>query len=129
MSGVATPAWYSTVAFSVARFTEARTTPGTSLRPRSILATHDAQDMPSIGIVSETGLPEAPATLLIPPPWRGRAWVRGSSFAWGGPAADFARIGIIMTICTGGGPMGLGPDLSTPAGSFSKVRLQPGAQK
>src|SRR3989338_7285253 len=121
MSGVATPDWYSTVAFSVARFTDARTTPGTSLRPRSILATHDAQDMPSIGIVSDTGL----AGLLVPLPLRERDGERG--------VGAFAREGIIVTIGAAGGPMGnpipRGPPVRPAAGSFSKVRLQPGAQK
>src|SRR5437867_9246995 len=108
-AGSVTPGWYSTVACSVARLTAARETPGTALKPCSILATHDAQDMPSIGIVRETGLTE--------------------DAALAGAGADFDRIGIIETGCTGAWPMPLGLPLRTASGSFSKVRLQPGAQQ
>src|SRR5437867_1827169 len=50
-AGPVTRGRYSTVACSVARLTEARMTPSTACNPCSILATHEAQDMPSIGIV------------------------------------------------------------------------------
>src|SRR6266702_3426417 len=111
-AGSVIPGWYSTVACSVARLTAARETPGTALKPCSILATHDAQDMPSIGIVRETGLTEDAALVAV-----------------GAAGAGFARIGIIETGCTGAWPMPLGLPLRTASGSFSKVRLQPGAQK
>src|SRR5437879_1513950 len=104
-AGSVTPGWYSTVACSVARLTAARETPGTALKPCSILATHDAHDMPSIGIVTVAGLVEAADT------------------------AGFARRGIIVTGCTGAWPMPWGRPLRTASGSFSKVRLHPGAQK
>src|SRR2546422_10747538 len=110
-AGSVTPGWYSTVACSVARLTAARDTPGTALKPCSILATHDAQDIPSIGIVSVAGFA---VDAVIPPPWRGRERV-------GGPTL---RIGII---CAGAWPMPGGPPLRTASGSFSKVRLHPGA--
>src|SRR5438093_10918131 len=107
--GSVTPGWYSTVACSVARLTAARETPGTALKPCSILATQEAHDIPSIGIVRETGLTEG-ATLA-------------------GAGADFDRIGVIVTIRAGAWPMPLGPPRRTASGSFSKVRLHPGAQK
>jgi hypothetical protein len=44
-----------TVARSVARFTEASSTPGVFLRNRSMRATHDAQVMPSMGSSSSIG--------------------------------------------------------------------------
>jgi hypothetical protein len=100
-----TPGRYSTVAFSVARLTDARTTPGIAVNPVSILATHEAQDMPSIGIVRDE-------VLLV-----------------GAGATALGRIGVRPTICTGGVLMPRGPPRRTAAGSASKVRLQPGAQK
>src|SRR2546427_380406 len=111
-AGSVTPGWYSTVACSVARLTAARDTPGTALKPCSILATHDAHDMPSIGIVRETGLIEYAALAGV-----------------GAAGAGFCRIGVIVTICAGAWPMPGGPPLRTASGSFSKVRLHPGAQK
>src|SRR2546428_5196513 len=115
-AGSVTPGWYSTVACSVARLTAARDTPGTALKPCSILATQEAHDMPSMATVRGTGFA---VEAVIPPPWRGRARVGGPSL----------RIGIIVTGCAGAWPMPLGPPLRTASGSFSKVRLQPGAQK
>src|SRR5438093_12894884 len=97
--GSVTPGRYSTVACSVARLTAARETPGTALNPCSILATHDAQDMPSIGIVSVADLPIS-AILPSPLPRRERAGVRGA-----GASADFGRSGTIVTTCTGAWPM------------------------
>jgi hypothetical protein len=76
--------------------------------------------MPSIGIVSDAGL----AALLVPLPGRERVGVRGTF-----DSAGFVRIGIIVTICTDGNAMPFGPPVRTATGSFSKVRLQPGAQK
>src|SRR6266571_3457725 len=110
--GSVTPGWYSTVACSVARLTAARETPGTTLNPCSILATHDAQDMPSIGIVSVADLP-ALVIWFFPRRW----------------SAAFARSGVIVTIGTGAWPMPRDLPFRTASGSFSKVRLHPGAQK
>src|SRR5437016_5045787 len=117
-AGSVTPGWYSTVACSVARLTAARETPGTALKPCSILATHDAHDMPSIGIVMAIGLAEAAAFIEV-----------GATDFVGCSDAGFARRGIIVTGCTDAWPMPWGRPLRTASGSFSKVRLHPGAQK
>src|SRR5438128_6006881 len=89
--GSVTPGRYSTVACAVARLTAARETPGTALKPCSILATQEAQDIPSITTVSVVGL-AAPAVVpppsrgtptLVPLPWRERVGVRGASASAG----------------------------------------------
>src|SRR6266571_2574613 len=111
-AGSVTPGWYSTVACSVARLTAARETPGTALKPCSILATQEAHDIPSIGIVRETGLTEEAALAGV-----------------GAAGAGFGRSGIIAIGCTGAWPIPWCPPLRIASGSFSKVRLHAGAQK
>src|SRR2546425_331522 len=95
-AGSVTPGWYSTVACSVARLTAARETPGTALKPCSIFTTQEAQDIPSIGIVRETGLTEDAALAGV-----------------GTAGAGLGRIGVIVTICAGAWPMPLGPPRRT----------------
>src|SRR5207245_10954885 len=104
--------WDWRVACSVAGLTAAREAPGTALKPCSILATHDAHDMPSIGIVRETGLTEDAALAGV-----------------GAAGAGLGRIGVIVTICAGAWPMPGGPPLRTASGYFSKVCLLSGAQE
>src|SRR5437867_12830657 len=88
--------------------------------------------MPSMATVRVTGL--APPA-VIPPPWRGtptsvpllwreRVGVRGIF-----DSAGFAFGGVIVTIGTGAWPMPRDPPFRTASGSFSKVRLHPGALK
>ena len=117
-AGPVTRGRYSTVACSVARLTEARMTPSTACNPCSILATHEAQDMPSIGIV------------------------RHSAFVGDACARRAGRAGAILVGADDGGRnvtgcagwkllavMPRGPFRRTASGSAWKVRLQPGAQK
>src|SRR5439155_25298209 len=120
----------------VARLTAARETPGTALKPCSILATQEAHDIPSIATVRVAGLAAVAATLLVPTPSRGtptsvllpmtrcisgsngfpgRVGVRGAS-----ASAGFGRTGIIVTDCAPGDRFDICPlsCLRTASGSF-----------